>query len=158
MDLAYCIPSLHIPTKIAVAPNGESSRHYRKAGYVHYAEFMWASSSKWRPIATIFAQVLLRDDATGAYARASPIGKRNFLLYFITWSTNWRTAHACVQYVVSLYWSVRTLYTGCTISLCSAATSTIASGKASTKETSRYDYKHALPSTSMGVHGEEQIW
>lgn len=34
-------------------------------------------------LATIFAPVLLRDDAMGAFPPASPIGKRKFLLHFI---------------------------------------------------------------------------
>jgi len=35
-------------------------------------------------LAIVFAPVLLRDDAMGTYARASPIKKRDFLLHFIT--------------------------------------------------------------------------
>lgn len=34
-------------------------------------------------LATVFASVLLRDDSTGLYTPASPIGKRNFLLHFV---------------------------------------------------------------------------
>ncbi|KAG1740451.1 DNase I-like protein [Suillus paluster] len=34
-------------------------------------------------LATVFAPVLLRDDATGLHVPVSPIGKRNFLLHFI---------------------------------------------------------------------------
>ncbi|OAX42254.1 DNase I-like protein [Rhizopogon vinicolor AM-OR11-026] len=35
-------------------------------------------------LAIVFAPVLLRDDTMGTYAHASPIGKRNFLLYFLS--------------------------------------------------------------------------
>ena len=109
MDLTYCVPSLYIPAKIVVATSGGSGRHDEKARYVHYAELMWPSSSRWRFAATVFAPVLLRDDATGVHARASPVGKQDFLLCFISWSTNWMTTSCVgVQYSATVSITVNT--------------------------------------------------
>ncbi|KAF8558670.1 DNase I-like protein [Imleria badia] len=59
--------------------------------FLHYIAQQGASKDDSNPtgpksahrLASIFAPVLLRDDPTGVYPRASPVGKRHFLLLFI---------------------------------------------------------------------------
>ncbi|KAH0831235.1 DNase I-like protein [Lanmaoa asiatica] len=59
--------------------------------FLHYFARQCISEDKSNPtvlrraqrLASIFAPVLLRDDPTGVHPRASPVGKRDFLLHFI---------------------------------------------------------------------------
>jgi phosphatidylinositol-bisphosphatase len=53
-----------------------------QSGYVSFPSVVLFVCINRRP-ASIFAPVLLRDDPAGVYPRASPVGKRDFLLRFI---------------------------------------------------------------------------
>ncbi|EGO27037.1 RhoGAP domain-containing protein [Serpula lacrymans var. lacrymans S7.9] len=57
--------------------------------FLHYISQQGSSASspnqslRARALASTFAPILLRDDASNTYPRVSPIGKQNFLLFFI---------------------------------------------------------------------------
>jgi hypothetical protein len=80
VDLYYCVCAFYRPAAVG-GQFGVESKKDRGSGCVEITDDFWYLLIICSE-AAIFAPLFLRDDMS-SYPPISPIGKRNFLLYFI---------------------------------------------------------------------------